>query len=59
MTLLENWRDEAYADNKDKKAQQKLWERYFLKEKNIYEDLLSDPGKVIEFQQNKQEGNPV
>ena len=48
MTLLENWRDEAYADNKDKKAQQKRWGRYFLKEKNIYEDLLSDPGKVIE-----------
>ena len=39
MTLLENWREEAYGEGKDKKAQQKLWERYFLKEKSIYEDI--------------------
>ena len=48
MTLLENWREEAYGEGHDKKAQQKLWERYFLKEKSIYEDLLSEPERVTE-----------
>ena len=48
MTLLEVWRNKAYGDQMDKKAQEKLWTDYFLVEKGIYEKLLSDPTKVVE-----------
>ena len=48
MTLLEQWRNKAYGDQLDKKAQEKLWTDYFLVEKGIYEQLLSQPDQVVE-----------
>ena len=48
MTLLENWREKAYGEGMDRKAQEKLWTDYFMTEKGIYEKLLSEPETVVE-----------
>ena len=48
MTLLEIWRDKAYGNGTDDGQKKHLWERYFLKEKEIYEKILSDPKQKIE-----------
>ena len=48
MSLLEQWRDVAYGDGTTAKEKAKLWKDYFAKEKSIYEELLEDPGKVVE-----------
>ena len=48
MTLLENWREKAYGEGMDRKAQEKLWTDYFMVEKGIYEKLLSEPETVVE-----------
>ena len=42
-TLLEQWRQVAYDQNADKGKLQKFWADYFKIEKEIYEQLLSDP----------------
>ena len=47
MTLLENWREKAYGESMDIKAQEKLWTDYFRTEKGIYEKLLSEPETVV------------
>ncbi len=41
MSLLESWHEIAY-DTTDQKAMQKVWEKYFLEEKEIYKKLLSN-----------------
>ena len=46
MALLENWHELAY-DTTDQKAMQKVWERYFKEEKEIYKKLLSDVNKEV------------
>ncbi len=43
MALLEQWRDRAYNEKTDKGVLRKLWSDYFVKEKEIYEQLLADP----------------
>lgn len=48
MSLLTEWREEAYSQEKnDPKNSQKLWEHYFTVEKGIYEQLLADPDHVV------------
>ncbi|MCQ2518660.1 MAG: SEC-C domain-containing protein [Lachnospiraceae bacterium] len=47
MTLLENWRKQAY-ESTDQNAVTKLWNEYFTKEKSIYEELLSNPDEIVE-----------
>lgn len=47
MTLLETWRQMAYPETGSKKELQELWDRYFTKEKEIYEQLLADPDTVV------------
>ena len=42
-TLLEQWRETAYNENADKGKLQKFWADYFNIEKEIYEQLLSEP----------------
>ena len=46
MSLLENWHEIAY-DTTDQKAMQKVWERYFKEEKEIYKKLLSNVDKEV------------
>lgn len=45
MGLLKQWRDVAYSQQADKAKLQKFWAEYFVIEKGIYEQLLSNPGR--------------
>ena len=47
MALLQTWRDVAYSQETDKKQLQQFWSDYFLKEKGVYEQLLSKPDEVV------------
>ena len=47
MALLEDWRRLAYNDKADKGQIQKLWGDYFLKEKEIYAELLKNPDEEV------------
>ena len=47
MSLLQTWRDKAYDQNADKGALQKFWQNYFLLEKGIYEQLLTNPDEEV------------
>lgn len=47
MSLLENWRNLAYGSELEDKEKEKLWNGYFVIEKGIYEQLLSDPSQVV------------
>ncbi|SKB49175.1 SEC-C motif-containing protein [Lachnospiraceae bacterium] len=46
-TILDQWRDMAYSPTANKGDLQRLWRDYFLKEKEIYEQLLSDPDTEV------------
>ncbi len=47
MSLLTEWREEAYSQENDPKKNQRLWEHYFAVEKGIYEQLLAEPDTVV------------
>ena len=47
MTLLETWRNTAYSQELRQKQSDALWADYFVKEKGIYEQILSDPDTVV------------
>lgn len=47
MSLLETWQKIAYNQNQSQADLQKFWQRYFLLEKGIYEQLLSDPDTEV------------
>lgn len=47
MTLLEQWQQLAYEQQKDQGSLQTFWQRYFLLEKGIYEELLSHPDEEV------------
>lgn len=47
MALLQDWQEKAYSETADKVMLQKLWNDYFLKEKEIYEQLLTTPDEVV------------
>ena len=47
MALLQEWRDKAYSQQADRGQLQKFWTDYFLIEKGIYEQLLSNPDEVV------------
>jgi len=46
-TLLEQWTGMAYSETANKSDLQKLWRDYFLKEKEIYQELLKDPDTEV------------
>ena len=46
-TLLEQWRDVAYNEKADRGQLQKFWGSYFKIEKEIYEQLLSNPDEEV------------
>lgn len=48
MALLENWQKVAYNEKTNKQELQKFWQRYFLLEKNVYEQLLTNPDEKVE-----------
>ena len=47
MSLLEQWREEAYNVNLDQQKLQALWAKYFQDEKEIYIQLLQNPDEVV------------
>ena len=48
MALLEEWQKVVYNQETDKGTLQKFWQRYFLLEKGVYEQLLSNPDEKVE-----------
>ena len=46
-TLLEQWRDIAYNESDDRGQLQQFWGSYFQIEKEIYEQLLSNPDEEV------------
>ena len=46
-TLLEQWREAAYAQDQNTKESKKFWKDYFAKEKEIYRQLLSQPDAPV------------
>ncbi len=47
MSLLQEWRDTAYSQNKSKAELEKFWKDYFAAEKSIYEQILLNPDTVV------------
>ena len=48
MSLLQEWRDYAYAREMDERSSQLFWANYFNIEKEIYKVILADADKVWE-----------
>ena len=48
MALLEQWQKVAYNEKANKQDLQRFWQRYFLLEKNVYEQFLTNPDEVVE-----------
>lgn len=46
-TLLEQWREKAYSETANKGDLQRLWQSYFLKEKDIYAEILKTPEEPV------------
>ena len=47
MALLATWQKIAYDQQADKGQLQRFWSDYFLKEKEIYAELLKNPDEVV------------
>ena len=47
MALLKQWRDMAYSETANKGDLQRLWTKYFEKERDIYAELLKNPDEVV------------
>ena len=47
MSLLENWREFAYSQERSQKAMNVFWADYFNQEKAVYKELLSQPDMVV------------
>ena len=48
MALLEQWRSVAYNKEADRGEIQRFWQRYFMLEKGVYEQLLENPEEAVE-----------
>ena len=47
MALLQQWREVAYNEELGRDKLQQFWGAYFQKEKEIYQQLLSNPDEVV------------
>lgn len=48
MSLLEEWRGNAYDEKADKGKLERLWRDYFAVEKEFYSQILKSPDDVVE-----------
>ena len=48
MALLQEWQKIAYNEKANQGDLQRFWQRYFLLEKGVYEQLLTNPDEVVE-----------
>jgi len=47
MALLEEWTKVAYNQNQDQNSLRTFWDNYFMKEKSVYEKLLTNPNEKV------------
>ena len=47
MALLEQWQNMAYDQSQNQAALQQFWNSYFMLEKGVYEQLLSNPTEKV------------
>ncbi len=47
MALLDDWKALAYDETKDRNTLKKIWDDYFIKEKETYEKLLTTPDEKV------------
>lgn len=47
MALLDQWREVAYNEQIGREKLQQFWNAYFLKEKEIYQQLLKNPDEAV------------
>jgi len=47
MALLDEWKKIAYNEKANKGELQRLWQNYFMLEKGIYEQLLTNPDQEV------------
>ncbi len=47
MALLDMWKSVAYNEATGKDKLQRLWNTYFMEEKDIYAELLKNPDEVV------------
>ena len=47
MSLLDTWRNQAYYADVDQETADKFWANYFVYEKGVYEQILSQPDQVV------------
>ena len=48
MAILQEWQKIAYNEKANQGELQRFWQRYFLLEKGVYEQLLTNPDEVVE-----------
>lgn len=48
MSLLQEWRDDAYGREVSEQELKEFWDAYFIAEKGVYEYLLSNPDTIVE-----------
>ena len=48
MALLQEWHKIAYNEKANQAELQRFWQRYFLLEKGVYEQLPTNPDEVVE-----------
>lgn len=46
-SLLEQWRESAYSQEKNQEQLERFWNEYFQVEKGIYEQLLTNPDEEV------------
>lgn len=47
MSLMQDWENIVAQYSQDAQSQQKFWTNYYLKEKEVYEQLLTQPVEVV------------
>jgi len=47
MSLMQAWENIVAANSQDAQSQQRFWTNYYLKEKEVYEQLLTEPVEVV------------
>ena len=47
MSLMQDWENVVAQYSQDAQSQQKFWASYYLKEKEVYEQLLTQPVEVV------------
>ena len=47
MALFEDWKALAYDETKDRGTLKKIWDDYFIKEKETYQKILSNPDEKV------------